>query len=161
VCESVPVGSGWAKVVAALVGWVAGAATAVAVGLFALSAINLQPGSQGGLPQIPAVTAGANPSPATSSPPSPAATQAAAPSSATSVERILTSQGGSVIARCVAAGAYLVSWSPAQGYKAEDVRRGPAGTAKLKFEFRDGGEYVVSVQCLNGIPQASVSREHW
>jgi hypothetical protein len=142
---------------------VAGAATAVAVGLFALSAINLQPASQGGLPQIPAVSAGTaepSPSPATSSPPGPSATPPSSAGAAASVDRVLTSAGGSVIARCLASGAYLVSWTPAQGYKAEDVRRGPAGTARLKFEYHDGGEYVMSVQCANGIPQAVVSRKY-
>jgi len=33
---------------------------------------------------------------------------------------VLTSAGGEVVASCQAAGAYLISWSPLQGYEADD-----------------------------------------
>src|SRR5439155_12282407 len=48
-------------------------------------------------------------------------------------DRVLTSTGGTVVARCVDGGAYLVSWSPAQGYRAEEVRRGRAAVARVSF----------------------------
>ena len=37
---------------------------------------------------------------------------------------VLTSPGGTVLAECLAAGTYLVSWSPTQGYETSDVTGG-------------------------------------
>jgi hypothetical protein len=68
----------------------------------------------------------------------------------------LTSIGGSVVAGCQRAGAYLVSWSPAQGYEATRVVRGPAATAKVTFA---GSRKLVTmvISCSGGAPSASVS----
>ena len=56
---------------------------------------------------------------------------------------VLTSQGGTVLAECRPAGAYLVSWSPTQGYEADDVARGPgrhgAGGLRIRRELGDDG----------------------
>ena len=56
-------------------------------------------------------------------------TSAPSPTS-TSITRLLSSQGGSVVAQCTgsrgAGQVYLVSWSPAQGYTVDQVQR-PAG----------------------------------
>ncbi len=46
---------------------------------------------------------------------------------------VLTSVGGTVVAGCQSAGAYLFSWSPAQGYEVSNVIRGPAATTKVTF----------------------------
>lgn len=144
-------------------GWVAGAISAAAVGLFALSAIEIGPVNQTSVPNLPEATA--DPTDAVSTTPAaptPTATPGATtkPPSSAAIDRVLNSAGGTVVARCSSAGAYLVSWSPAQGYKAENVRRGPAATAKVSFEYGGGGEYVMTVRCVNGVPQATVTREH-
>jgi hypothetical protein len=64
-----------------------------------------------------------------------------------STTKLLTSPGGSVVARCQGSGGsatvYLVSWSPAQGYSVNDVQRGPGHEAQIEFE---SGSQSVSVQ---------------
>ena len=67
---------------------------------------------------------------------------------------VLTSAGGEVVASCEAAGAYLISWSPLQGYEADDVNRGPAATARVAFE--SGTQLVTMVvSCSAGVPSAT------
>jgi hypothetical protein len=62
-----------------------------------------------------------------------------------------------VLTRCTGNVAYLVSWSPAQDYRADDVHRGPARTVWVKFE--NGTQFVVlAVHCVAGMPQPI---SHW
>ncbi len=83
---------------------------------------------------------------------------AAAPSSARGASApagtLLSSAGGTVLASCTAAGAYLISWSPQQGYQAEDVVRGPAPVARVFFTAGQQGERML-VTCQAGVPVAS------
>ena len=73
---------------------------------------------------------------------------------------VLTSVGGTVVARCGTAGAYLVSWSPQQGYGAVGVIRGPAVTAQAKFG--NGQRAVVmKVSCTGGVPSATTSSHRY
>jgi hypothetical protein len=67
---------------------------------------------------------------------------------------VLTSAGGEVVASCQAAGAYLVSWSPLQGYEVDDVNRGPATTARVTFESATQRVTMV-VSCPAGVPSAT------
>jgi hypothetical protein len=91
----------------------------------------------------------------TSRPPS-ATPAAPAPQPATTV---LTSAGGTLVAGCQPAGAYLVSWSPAQGYEVSWVSRGPAANAKVTFE---GSRKLVTmvVSCSGGVPAPSTTVSH-
>jgi hypothetical protein len=68
---------------------------------------------------------------------------------------LLTSADGSVLASCQSAGAYLVYWSPDQGYTADDVTRGPAAVASVTFSNTAGG-VVMRVTCQSGTPVAHV-----
>lgn len=69
---------------------------------------------------------------------------------------VLSSQGGTVVAGCGAAGAYLISWSPQQGFAADDVLRGPAATARVTFS--DSRVAVtMTVSCAGGKPKAATS----
>jgi hypothetical protein len=73
------------------------------------------------------------------------------------------SSGGSVLAECRPAGAYLVSWSPVQGYQADDVTRGPAATARVVFEST-ANTVTMKVSCPHGAagpPVASSSIQPW
>jgi hypothetical protein len=71
----------------------------------------------------------------------------------------LISVGGSVVAVCQPAGAYLVSWSPAQGYEAYLKIRGPAPNAKVTFA--DSHKMVtMTVSCSGGVPAASTRVNH-
>jgi len=96
------------------------------------------------------------PRPKKGSPPpsaTPATPAAPAPQPATTV---LTSAGGTLVAGCQPAGAYLVSWSPAQGYEVSGVSRGPAANAKVTFA---GPRKLVTmvVSCSGGVPAAATT----
>jgi len=69
---------------------------------------------------------------------------------------LLTSEGGTVVASCAGARAYLVSWSPQQGFGSTDVVRGPATNAQVTFI---GGQLTVTmvVSCAVGVPTATVT----
>jgi hypothetical protein len=80
--------------------------------------------------------------------PSPSATQTAT--------AVLNSQGGAVVAECLPAGAYLLSWSPTQGYEAGSVIRGPGVTAQVTFESTANAVTMV-VSCSTGVPTATTT----
>jgi hypothetical protein len=63
-----------------------------------------------------------------------------------------------VVARCVAGKAELLSWSPAQGFEADDIRRGPALSAGLEFES-DRIEIKISVDCRTAVPTPHIETE--
>jgi hypothetical protein len=69
---------------------------------------------------------------------------------------VLTSQGGTLVASCAGARAYLVSWSPQQGFGSSDVVRGPAANAQVVFT---GGQLTVTmiVSCDAGVPTATAT----
>jgi hypothetical protein len=66
---------------------------------------------------------------------------------------VLTSAGGEVVASCPQTGAYLMSWSPQQGYAVGTVERGPAAMARVSFAL---GNSVVTMEitCQGGTPSA-------
>jgi hypothetical protein len=67
---------------------------------------------------------------------------------------MFTTPEAMVTAECVGQLAYLVSWSPAPGYRVDDVRRGPATVARVQFAmFGSRREAVVGVECSTGMPQ--------
>ncbi|HSS89306.1 MAG TPA: hypothetical protein VLL69_08310 [Streptosporangiaceae bacterium] len=94
--------------------------------------------------------------PATAPPSSPPATAPPSPQSAPG--SVLTSSGGSVVAGCAAGGAYLLSWSPQQGYQASGVVRGPATTTQVTFGSSQRSVTML-VSCSNGVPSATL-HEH-
>jgi hypothetical protein len=67
---------------------------------------------------------------------------------------VLTSPGGTLVASCTGARAYLVSWSPQQGFGSTGVVRGPATSARVAFT---GGQLTVTmvVSCAAGVPTAT------
>ena len=81
---------------------------------------------------------------------------ASPPSPGTAGGTVLTSQGGTLVASCAGARAYLVSWSPQQGFASSDVVRGPARNAQVTFL---GGQLTVTmvVSCDAGAPAATVT----
>jgi hypothetical protein len=68
---------------------------------------------------------------------------------------VLTSLGGTVVASCGQGGAYLLSWSPQQGYRANGIARGPATTAQVTFNF-GRRSVTMLVSCSNGVPSATI-----
>jgi len=102
--------------------------------------------------------------PAAPTRPAPSVTTAAPRPSATLADgTLLMSRGGTVLAECRLTGAYLVSWSPVQGYEATDVVRGPASTARVVFDS-DANSVTVKVSCpagAGGTPVASSYVRPW
>jgi hypothetical protein len=82
----------------------------------------------------------------------------ASPAPAPSAERIFSSPGGIVVVRCRDSRAYLVSWSPERGYRADDIRRGPAEVVSVKF-VATRTEVELSVRCVGGVPSARVETD--
>ncbi len=99
-------------------------------------------------------TASHRPHPSGSASPTPTATPA--PTHSTQAPTVLTSQGGSVVAECLPGGAYLLSWSPTQGYEAGRVFRGPAPTAQVAFQS-DANTVIMTVSCSTGVPTATTT----
>lgn len=143
------------RVLTAVIAWLAGAATAVAIGLFALSSIDFGLTDRTAGQSLGDVSGHDSPAATPETVPS-GATDSPSPS-AGGAPRTINSPGGTVVARCVPGGVYLVSWSPAQGFHSEHVVRGPAEAAKVKFEG-GGREYELTVKCVRGVPQASGDR---
>ncbi len=69
---------------------------------------------------------------------------------------MLTSEGGTLVASCAGARAYLVSWSPQQGFWSTGVVRGPAASARVTFT---SGQLTVTmiVSCDAGVPAATTT----
>jgi hypothetical protein len=81
-------------------------------------------------------------------PPTPTPTP---PQSTTPVGTPFSSQGGTVVAACESAGAYLITWSPAQGYEVDSFVRGPAAQATVRFETNSTA-VTMTITCPNGTP---------
>lgn len=89
----------------------------------------------------------------------PSATAAASGSPPqSSAGTLLESSAGSVLATCKPAGAYLLYWSPDQGYRADDVIRGPAAVASVVFQSLTSS-VVMRVSCSGGTPIAHIYRD--
>ncbi|MGI5215144.1 septum formation initiator [Plantactinospora sp. CA-290183] len=74
--------------------------------------------------------------------------------SASGTRRLLSTPGGTVVAECTGQRVWLASWTPAQGFRVQDVDRGPDDDAELTF--RGSGRHIeVEVECPAGEPVPS------
>ncbi|WP_037347402.1 hypothetical protein [Sciscionella sediminilitoris] len=144
------------RTVLAVAGWVCAAAAATAVGIASVTAIGSGIADSTQRPfngqQVAAALARPVPPtpPAQSSTPGSTSAPGATPGPA---NKVLASAGGSVVAACSAGKAQLLSWTPRQGYRTDDIDRGPDRTAKIEFESADT-EITVRIDCANGVPTA-------
>jgi hypothetical protein len=67
--------------------------------------------------------------------------------------RVLSTTGGTIVARCSGGQVSLVSWSPAQGYRTDGVTAGPAASAWIKFKA-GRTELLVTITCAGDQPTA-------
>lgn len=138
-------------------GWLSAAAVATAVTVLAVNAIGASIATQGPQPltsaQVAQALKAAGPATEVASPAPSLSPTPSAPGQATGT-RVLSTSGGTIVARCSGGRVTLLSWSPAQGYEADDVRRGPATHADLEFKSA-GVELEVRVTCQGGSPVAS------
>lgn len=86
--------------------------------------------------------------PTTSSSPRPSSSPAA-----TAAVRTLASRGGSVVAACRSGQVTLRSWSPAVGYRVDEVDAGPDSEAEVRF-VNNSAEVKMQVRCVSGVPAA-------
>ena len=143
-----------------MVGWLLAAGATAAVGTFALDVVGAgilgpqnQPLSQDDVARALAAAPTTAPVPSTTSAAATTASSAPAP-------RGLTVPGGTLVAECAAGQVTLRSWSPDQGFRTDDVSRGPAASASIKFK-NGGTENVVVVTCVDGEPHAeTVADDH-
>ncbi|GAB4058278.1 hypothetical protein GCM10028775_64970 [Catellatospora paridis] len=75
--------------------------------------------------------------------------------SASAAIRSLSTPGGVVHASCAGGAVTLTSWSPAQGFRADDPEPGPAKEARIRFK-KDKNEMRVVVTCTGAEPVARV-----
>lgn len=99
---------------------------------------------------IPAATAGPS-SPSVSPGPSvPPESTAIAP-----IDQLVSTVGGTVVARCVGSTASLVSWTLLPGFGLDTVEPGPAAEVSIVFHSTLL-EVRVKAWCVSGVPRASV-----
>jgi hypothetical protein len=94
------------------------------------------------------------PTPTPTSSPTPTSTPTLTPTPAQSTTPAgtpLSSQAGTVVATCESGGAYLISWSPAQGYEVDSFVRGPAAVASVRFETTSRA-VTMNISCRGGTP---------
>jgi len=142
-------------------GWLSATLIATAVGLGAVSLLSEGLTSDAMTPlssdAVAKALASAGPgAPTPTSGPSPGT-----PSATTGPSRSLSSPGGTVIARCEGDLAYLMSWSPAQGWSVDEQHRGPASSTMIQFEGdtdrNDDLEVTLTVTCRSGSPVSAVA----
>jgi hypothetical protein len=150
----------------ALAGWLVAAVAATLTGLAAVRVIGAGlTGPAGGLVSeadvARAVASGTPTMVAPSSPlptVTPAGIPAATPSATPGTSKVLSSPGGTVVARCDGAKVVLVSWAPAQGYGGRADQESD-DHARVRFEG-SAGRVEVEVRCAAGQPTATSKRDH-
>jgi hypothetical protein len=146
------------RVLLGILGWLAVAATATGAGVAAIGV--LEDGITGpGVRPLDSEAVGRAPSRTgvVSAPPAPGPSPSA-PAAGRGVTRNLAAGGGIVTARCDGGQVTIMAWTPAQGYRADDLNRGPAVTAALTFTS-DRLEYAVTVTCEAGAPVAHSEKD--
>ena len=164
--------SGLRRLFTGAAAWTVAAVASVAVSMLALTVIggvggDVQPpaprpavdsglaGAATGDTASPATSATTTPTSSASASPTPpaAATGPAAASPTPGPPRQFTTSAGVVTAQCIGQLAYLASWSPAPGFRVDDVRRGPAIVARVTFVmFSTRQETELAVRCAAGVP---------
>ncbi|WP_433276381.1 hypothetical protein ACQPZA_34330 [Pseudonocardia xinjiangensis] len=138
--------------------WTAAVVVATLVGMSAVGAIGtgiLGRGQQALTPsQVDQALAAARAVPASApvAPPSP--TDPPFPpsdSAAAAVADVVTSPGGTIVARCTGSAVEIVSASPAQGFRLDDEREG----SRMRFESEDT-TVAVQLSCQGGRPVGAV-----
>jgi hypothetical protein len=140
--------------VLAVLAWAATVVVATLVGMSAVGAMGSGILGAGEEPLTPAqvdqalAAARATPAPPPPTPAPPTPDAQAAPVGPTEV---VTSPGGTVLARCVAGVVEVVSASPAQGYRLDDEQE----RFRVRFESEET-DVDVRLSCLNGVPVGTV-----
>jgi hypothetical protein len=145
------------RVTTGVVLWLAAAAAATAVGLFAVGAIGTDIfGASAGEPLSQSeVDAQLSTAPTTSAPPAtspPTTTPSAQPPAKTTA---VHSAGGTVWARCAPGGVEVVGYTPAQGYQVDSENEGIDDHPHVRFRAGKA-EVEVRLRCVGGQIQPEI-----
>jgi hypothetical protein len=135
-------------------GWLAAAVLSTGVTLAAVSSIGtgIFGSSAGPLErqEINEALALATPSPSVEPTGSPVTEPA--PTEPGGQPSVITSAGGTVVARCAADDLVeLLSWSPAQGFSVDNAEHGPAREVEVEFDSEDA-DIEMKIRCVDGVP---------
>lgn len=107
---------------------------------------------------------GASGTPSSATPPTPGPTSSSTVtptnSVATTISRALSSPAGTVVVRCQGSLVYLMSWSPAQGFRVAGIQRGPGRVAAVDF-LGPQGQVVMRYYCSGGTPASGGDDGPW
>jgi hypothetical protein len=163
------------RLLPSVLAWTVGAVAAVGVGMLAVSLIGDGLSTRTGQPLTSDAIARESPSASAprQSPPSvsvsagretgsklaPSTRSTGPPTpAARPISRPITTSGGTAIVRCTGGLAYLVSWSPREGYTYDNVDRGPAQRVRVRFRS-DEDKVDIRVTCPQGVPRAEVDSD--
>lgn len=150
-----------ARTAAAVGGWLTAAALATGAGMFAVGVIGagIVPAAPQPLDaqQVEAMarSAAARPPPTgqTSTPPPSPAADPASP-------KVLSTAGGTVLARCEGGRVVITSASPAQGYQVDQDDDSDHGGRSTEVKFNsEETEVKVKVHCAGSVPTATVEQD--
>jgi hypothetical protein len=158
--------AGWLGAAALATGVTLAAVSSIGTGIFGSSAGPLDRAeidralSAQTVPAEPSPTGTAEPSPTGTAEPSrtPAPTPDVDVTTPAAEPTVITTEGGTMVARCAGGLVELLSWSPAQGYRVERADRGPDSTIEVEFESSDR-EVEVEIHCEDGVPESSVEAD--
>jgi hypothetical protein len=151
------------RAVVAVAGWFAAAALATGVTLAAITVIgsgifgeSTRTRSQA---EVAQALASLTPAVASTTPPTGSPTAPSTRSGpATPSRRLIPSAGGSVLAQCTGRDVLVLSWTPAQGYRVEDVDQEARHDVEVRFEG-DDDEVRVKIRCADGRPVAEIEQD--
>ena len=146
--------AGWLAAAILSTGVTLAAVSSIGTGIFGSSAgpLDRQEINQALATPEPAVEPTAQP-PTTAEPPAtPQPTATPEPSESGGRPSVVTSAGGTVVARCAADDLVeLLSWSPAQGFSVDNAEHGPAREVEVEFESEDD-DVEMKIRCVDGVP---------
>jgi hypothetical protein len=129
-------------------------------GELSVTAVNARLAAEKASAVTPSPRATGSGSPAPKSSPSARPAKHSAPPRPPVTGRILSSAGGTAFARCGAGGAFLVYWTPQNGFAAEHVVQGPAPVARITFRGSSSA-VIMKVSCRAGLPVAHLTPLQW
>ncbi|GGL05596.1 hypothetical protein Sme01_56620 [Sphaerisporangium melleum] len=144
----------------ATLGWLAAATFTTGTTTWAIALLGqglsepvVSPMSAAQLTQALATATAAPVPPATTSPEG-----SASPSATARSGRVFTTQGGTVVAACVAGRPTLQAWSPAQGYQVDDVEDRSGHLVSVEFES-ENTKIEVRITCAADLPSVTTRVE--
>ncbi|MET0641660.1 MAG: septum formation initiator, partial [Jiangellaceae bacterium] len=71
---------------------------------------------------------------------------------------LITSSGGNVLAECAGREVVVISWTPAQGYRVDDVDLEARSDVEVRFEGEET-DVKVKIRCADGRPVAEIDED--